>query len=247
MYLNRTAKSRSNTKTLFFKGDHAMEKFSLQELEARSAICGHYPALLEIARSSKSPTTAYELSMAKCNGREDLAKACRYLSMIKRDFGEMLFDNFVQEIEGKSRKEGVLLNLKPFEQTIQRFHYLLELGNSLGKEFSERFSFSEMDEPYLLVVEQLVAGIDGLQGDHARIFHDNMVANSQPCYIDEARRFATDARNRKCVDRYGLEKTMVVLGMFISFVADLNGIPRSDLCLRDHINQNYWSRPKKTN
>src|SRR3989344_41936 len=230
-------------KTLF-KGDHAMEKFSLQELEARSAICGYYPALIEIAENSKSPTTAYELSMAKCHGREDLAKSCRYLAMIKRDYGKIVFEDSIHKIKRESRKEGVFLNLKPFEQTAQRFHYLLELGNSLGKEFSERFPFSEMDEPYLLVVEQLVASIDGLEGDHAKIFYENMTDNSQPFYIDEARRFATDARNRKCVDRYGLEKTMIVLGEFISFVADLNGIPHSDLCLRDHINQNYWSRPK---
>lgn len=221
-----------------------MVKLSLKELEARSAICGYYPALIEIARSSKSPTTAYELSMVKCHVREDLAKSCRYLAMIRRDYGKIVFEDSAHKIEVKSRKEGVLLNLKSFEQTVQRFHYLLELGNSLGKEFSERFSFSELDEPYLLVVEQLVASIDGLQGDQAKIFHDNIVSNSQPCYIDEARRFVTAARNRKYVDRYVLEKTTIVLGKFISFVANLNGIPQSDLCLRDHVNQNYWSRSK---
>jgi len=221
-----------------------MVKLSLQELEARSAICGHYPALIEIAENSKSPTTAYELSMVKCHNREDLAKACRYLSMIKRDYGRIAFEDSIQKIKKESRKKGVLLNLKPFEQTVQRFHYLLELSSSLGMGFYDEFPFSEMDEPYLLVVEQLVASIDGFQDDQAKIFHDNMVSNSQPCYIDEARRLATDARNRKRVDRYGLEKTMIVLGIFISFVADLNGIPHSDLCLRDHINQNYWSRPK---
>lgn len=218
-----------------------MKKLSLQELEARSAICGYYPALIEIARESKSPTTAYELSINKSNGREDFAKACRYLAIIKRDYGKEIFEESIKKIGGKSRKEGILLSLRPFEQTAQRLHYLLELSNSLGVEFGERFPFSKLDEPYLCVVEQLVANIDGLEGDHHKIFFEDMVKNSQPAYIDEARRFATDARHHKFVDRYAVEKTFMVLNRFILFVATLNGISESDLCFRDTINQNYWS------
>lgn len=214
-----------------------MKKLSLRELEARSAICGYYPALIEIARESKSPTTAYELSIKNHYG-EDSAKACRYLAIIKRDYGKDIFEESIKKIEGKSRKEGILLSLKPFEQTAQRLHYLLELSNSLGVEFGKKFPFSELDEPYLCVVEQLVANIDGLEG---KTFFEDMEKHSSLVYIDEARRFARDARNRKFVDRYAVEKTFMVLNRFILFIATLSGISESDLCFRDTINQNYWS------
>jgi len=66
---------------------------SLQELKARSQPARDNPELVEIAAGS-SPTASFNLALAK-TGDMGLAKACRWLATIRRDFGEKVFRKWV--------------------------------------------------------------------------------------------------------------------------------------------------------
>ena len=68
-----------------------MAKISLEELKARSRELGFNPECIELVRAAKSPTAAYELSIAR-GSYPEFAKKCRYLAMIKRDYGKAAFE-----------------------------------------------------------------------------------------------------------------------------------------------------------
>lgn len=67
---------------------------SLEELKARSMSARDKPELIEIAAGS-SPTASFNLTLAK-TGDLGLAKACRWLATIRRDYGEDVFNQWVE-------------------------------------------------------------------------------------------------------------------------------------------------------
>jgi len=52
--------------------------------------------LIKIAKE-QSPNAAYKMAMSETKGIEDLAEACRFLAVIKREFGSEEFENAVKE------------------------------------------------------------------------------------------------------------------------------------------------------
>lgn len=62
---------------------------TLIDLQTRAAPALHNPVLVEIARLHK-PTPSYDLAMTAYNDAA-LAKATRWLAMIRRDHGEQAF------------------------------------------------------------------------------------------------------------------------------------------------------------
>ena len=67
---------------------------SLEELKVRSALARDNPELVRIAAGS-SPTAAFQLALAKTRDYE-LAKSCRWLAVIRRDYGEEVFKEWVE-------------------------------------------------------------------------------------------------------------------------------------------------------
>lgn len=67
-----------------------MAKISLEELTARSSKLGWEPDFIELVRRAKSPTAAFELATMKTVSL-DIQKSCRYLAIIRRDYGEEAF------------------------------------------------------------------------------------------------------------------------------------------------------------
>ena len=77
-----------------------MSKLPLEELKAKARLVlrdedvSRRSALVVIASSANSPTAAYEQSYLE-SGDAKLAKACRFLAMVKRDHGKKAFDQLV--------------------------------------------------------------------------------------------------------------------------------------------------------
>lgn len=85
------------------KGDHAMKR-SLEDLKARSEKALAYPDLIQIARYAPAPVRAYDDALAllreKSHDKEkirDLARACRFLAIIRRDYDEDEFEKWIAE------------------------------------------------------------------------------------------------------------------------------------------------------
>jgi len=73
----------------------ANDKRTLTELKIMAQPALDSPELVKIARDSRSPSCAYRLAL-KATGNKAKAKLCRWLSMIKREYGEE-FERFVRE------------------------------------------------------------------------------------------------------------------------------------------------------
>lgn len=74
----------------------SQQKRPLVELKLRAKPVIDNPKLVMIARLAVSPSAAYNLALIN-TGDQELAQACRWLAMIKRDHGETIFDETVQE------------------------------------------------------------------------------------------------------------------------------------------------------
>ena len=67
---------------------------SLEELKARAEPALHRKDLVEIA-AKHSPSASHLVAMKRTQD-ERLAKACRWLSVIRRDYGEKTFARIVE-------------------------------------------------------------------------------------------------------------------------------------------------------
>lgn len=63
------------------------QKKNLDQLKTRARLALDSPALVEIASSANSPNGAYELAFLE-TGSVKQAQSCRFLAMIKRDYGK---------------------------------------------------------------------------------------------------------------------------------------------------------------
>ena len=82
------------------KGVHAMKKRSLKQLKAWARLAAENELLVSVASSANSPNHAYELAYIE-TGDADLAKSCRWLAMIKRDYSKSDFENYVSSVTSK--------------------------------------------------------------------------------------------------------------------------------------------------
>ena len=73
------------------------DKRTLEELKLIAKPCLQYPELVAIARVASSPNAAYDLALRE-TGNQAKAKLCRWLNMIKRDYGKEVLEKFVREM-----------------------------------------------------------------------------------------------------------------------------------------------------
>lgn len=101
------------------------EKNSLEELKARSEQHKYflYPNLITVAKKAKSPNAAFELAIRQ-GYRKEHAQACRYLAMIKRDYGNSEFNSFIKELKMEGFKVAYYAVLRPAIQLASRLDYL---------------------------------------------------------------------------------------------------------------------------
>lgn len=70
-------------------------KQPLLTLQIRGEPAVDYPKLVTIARTN-SPATTYELAL-KATRDQEVAKAARWLAVLRRDHGETAFEDFVSK------------------------------------------------------------------------------------------------------------------------------------------------------
>lgn len=80
------------------------KKRRLEQLKAWAGLASADPVLVGIAGSANSPTQAYELAYIE-TGDAKKAKSCRFLQMVKRDYGKDEFDRFVPPAISVSPRE----------------------------------------------------------------------------------------------------------------------------------------------
>ena len=80
------------------------KKRRLEQLKAWAGLASEDPVLVGIAGSANSPTQAYELAYIE-TGDAKKARSCRFLQMIKRDYGKDEFDLFVPPAISVSPRE----------------------------------------------------------------------------------------------------------------------------------------------
>lgn len=214
-------------------------KISLQELTARSESCKINFRLTEIAEAAKSPTAAYELALhEKFNEAE--AKACRYLRMIKRDYGQNAFKAVVERFDSENKMKFGFFSLLPFLQVANRFSYLKNKAKH-----EENTIFSERDSDYADVVEGMIMHIDEMNKELKDELLKSINSNPQyaMAYIGEAEGLVERIRNRREVDKYRLEKTITVLGSYVCTLGKKYNIPLFVLYFSDRINS--YSRNRK--
>ncbi len=77
-----------------------IRKKSLAFLRAKSKRALANPELVSFALMAPSPSAAYDLSIKYKDHKQDLAESCRYLAMIRRDYGDaVMFEEIVTALE----------------------------------------------------------------------------------------------------------------------------------------------------
>lgn len=199
-------------------------RISLEELKARSKSAVYYPDTIRIAREAKSPTAAFELAN-KTGINAGYAKECRFLAMIKRDYGKKVFEQAVNDIEKEVLREMNCAYLKPFIQTANRLSYLFQKHQ--GFSFSNMYIPSDYDSDYADVVEGALEHFEKMD-HHQRLTMINAIGsgntNATTAYLNEAKGFADHVSKRMAVDSYCLEKTVSVLCAYIFTVGSKSEI-----------------------
>ena len=196
----------------------------LKELKARSEPCGTFPSLIEIAETTKSPTAAYDLANKKHG--EDYAKACRYLAIIKRDFGKKTFNEIVKEIKQKSSESLAFFSLLPFIQTANRLSFLRNYSKKIKEDC---FKLSISDKPYIDIVELCIKNILELFPPIQQVVIQKL---GEPYYLNEAKGLLSSFPN---VDSYSIEKTFLVLKAYVETIQEMNNISKGHSVLGDSI------------
>lgn len=180
-----------------------MTKISLQELKARSKELGWNPECIDLTRAAKSPTAAYDLFIARGSG-PDFAQKCRYLAMIKRDYGKAAFERVVSELLVDAKCECFRLWAKPFAQTASRLYYLRDW---LQAQKEDSLHLPSQDEYYVDIVEECITACD--QFDQATKAHFAKLGGA--VYLDEAKWFVESAKKEYHISGSCLEKTARVV------------------------------------
>jgi len=194
-----------------------MAKISLEELKARSRELGFNPECIELVRAAKSPTAAYELSIAR-GSYPEFAKKCRYLAMIKRDYGKAAFERIVAELVANAKCNHFIFWAFPFAQTASRLFYLRDWMQKHNKDI---LVLPAQDEFYIDVVEECIAACGRF--DEAAKAHFTELGGAQ--YLDEAEQFVESAKAGNAIDKYCLEKTGRVVKEMLYASALMYGVP----------------------
>lgn len=193
-------------------------KISLKELKARSKYCGRYPRLIEIARVAKSPTAAFE--MAKQHFKLDCdAIPCRYLAMIKRDYGTTEFERVAKEIQKEGRAQTVHYYLRPFMQTAVRLSFL----SARCSANCPSISFAPHEMKYVEVVAEIVrryGAMDSEDWDMALKGCANLRV-----WLAEAKHFLYMVRENQRVDGRTLQETALAVAWYVMLVGRDAGVP----------------------
>ncbi|HLM83803.1 MAG TPA: hypothetical protein VK254_01145 [Candidatus Bathyarchaeia archaeon] len=199
-----------------------MKKISLEELKARSEDLGYYPHLIEIARVAKSPTAAFELAKSRRVNYPDLAQGCRYLAMIKRDYGKEAFAQTAADIQKSANINSVLFNLQPYIQTANRLSFLCNCLQNYPSLINEEFlKLHPSDEYYIDIVDALLKCFDETESSIKQKFFELL---GDEYYLKVANMFVEIAQANKTADRYRLEKTVKVIQCYVKAVAWKVGI-----------------------
>jgi Ca-activated chloride channel family protein len=112
------------------KGVHAMGKRPLEELQAWARLAAEDELLVGIAGSANSPTNAHELAYIE-TGDAEKAKSCRWLAMIKRDYGKEAFNTFVSSVTSdrpRKKKSTGRKGASTMEETARKEEEQVESG-----------------------------------------------------------------------------------------------------------------------
>lgn len=180
---------------------------NLEELKARSEdFCSGNLGLIKIARIASSPNAAHELAIKKGYFKEQ-AQACRYLVIIKRDYGTKAFNQVLKEWKQKLSEVIDVSYLSMFAQAAARFHYIyLEKDARLSKH----------DMPYVRVVRRFLEHFERLD-DKKR----EAILKGRGAYLEQVEFLVelAEAGNFDSIYGYMLEKTPGVLWSFIKALA----------------------------
>jgi len=179
---------------------------SLEELKARSEKFYEFFRLIEIAKETKSPTAAFDLAV-KGGFTNEQAKGCRYMALIKRDYGIEEFNHFFPLEE----KRKMLCYLTALLETSQRFSYLLNFGENKG------FKFPKTDFYYIRVVKSMLEKIENMNVGERDDFLGEEKKTGVLSLFSEARMMVFYEKENSCekIDHYTLEKTLYLLIKFI--------------------------------
>lgn len=192
-----------------------MKKISLGELKARSKSAAYYPDCIRIAREAKSPTAAFELANKTGMNAGIYAKECRFLAIIKRDYGKKVFEQIVNNIEKEVLAEMDIVYLKPFIQTANRISYLFQKR----AKSSDVYIPSDIDFDYADVVKGMLEHFEKMDyGQKQTMINAIGNNNAATAYLKEAKNFVECVLTRTSVDSYCLEKTVRVLGAYVFVV-----------------------------
>lgn len=205
-------------------------KISLEELKARSKRALELPELIKIARETKSPNASFEIATNKTHITKEEAQACRYLAIIKRDYGRKTFEEFV---DGRDKKNNLsLMSLLAYRQTVERFSFLQQLYSI--DQYTEPGVFIEIpesDRMYFKIASQILKKFDEMPEDQKiRIFHFSENPKNLGRGSVETRG-TIESINKKPskpieIDRYCLEKMTYFLFQVVSFLCKRASTPR---------------------
>lgn len=189
-------------------------KISLEELKARSKNAVYYPDLVRIAKEAKSPTAAFEIADRIKANVGIYAKECRFLAMIKRDYGKKIFEQVVIDLTKEAHKKTDYIYLKPFIQTANRINYLYE-KQAFPQNDNEYIS-PDHDLDYADVVKGMLEHFEKMDHDQKQTMI-NAIGNNDAAfvYLSEAENFVRDVQTKRAIDYYCLQKTAMVLNAYI--------------------------------
>lgn len=192
-------------------------KINLKELKARSKYCERYPGLIEIARATKSPTAAFEMAKQRFKLDQD-AIPCRYLAMIKRDYGIVEFERVAEEIQKEARVQMVHYYLRPFMQTAARLSYL-----SAQFPISGPVSFFPHEMKYVDVIAETVKVYEAMDSEDWDMALKGC-ANLRT-WLAETKHFLYMVRENQKVDGRTLQETALAVAWYVMLVGRNAGVP----------------------
>lgn len=201
---------------------------SLQELTARSEICFCRPDLIEIARNAKSPTAAFDMArqlVRRFNLPRDLARGCRYLAIIKRDYEEV-FEQVVKDNRLKTELAFSLDTLMPFIQVANRLHYLF-LALPCTNNSESNLLFLPQDRYYAQIVQAMLDDLESMAIPTMNLIitDNNRISLSKAnAWLLTARNFLYSVNNGHLVSKDALEGVSWLLRSYIKSLVEKRGL-----------------------
>ncbi len=208
-----------------------MEELNIKDLEKRARVCARYPELIEIAKKAESLSAALDAASKKAVP-EDAAEGCQSLVMIKNRYGGKIFKETIKKFKKEVAVDSVFVHLEPFIQTARQLNFLSQkacLGRKKGN----------IDLNYADVVAGLLSRIPQLnyqeQEDILLSMSDDRAISL--LYIQEARSFIKDVRNKEAVSYTCIRRVHYILRAYVLVIGIKAGINETYLSCADRVRE----------